>query len=197
MKNAASRTALIDTAVAELASVVPALGARAIARKAGVNHGLIPYYYDDAGGLLVAAVEEATARYLARFEMLLAECPERGAEASGPAAIVPWALGVLRDDPEHFARRRAIVALAKDDAGIARCARTLIDAEIRLTSTFVAVSRGREIATHKDERTARLLVALFDGIAAQAAVGVEADEGAITEAIDRLIGGTRPTQEVA
>lgn len=196
MKDADPRTALIDAAVAELASVVPAVGARAIARKAGVNHGLVPYYYENAAGLLVAAVEEATARYLARFEALLTECPDGGAEPSGPAAIVPRALGVLRDDPDHFARRRAIVALAKDDADVARCARSLVDTEIRLASTFVAMSRGREIATQEDECTACLIVALFDGIAAQAAVGVAVDEDAVAEAVDRLIDTAHPTQEI-
>ncbi len=196
MKHADSRAALIDTAVAELASVVPALGARAIARKAGVNHGLVPYYYKDAAGLLLAAVEEATTRYLAQFEALLKACPEDDAEAPGHAGIVPWALGVLHEDPDHFARRRAIVALAKDDATVAQCARTLVDAEIRLTTTFVAASRGRETKTEEDAQTARLLVAMFDGIAAQAALGIETDELAVTEAVNRLIAMTCSAQEV-
>ena len=130
-----------------------------------------------------------------RFEALLNTYPEDDAEAPGHAGIVPWALGVLHDDPDHFARRRAIVALAKDDATVARCARTLIDSEVRLTTIFVATSRGRETETKEDAQTARLLIAMFDGIAAQAALGIGTDEAAVTEAVNRLISMTCGAKE--
>lgn len=184
-----ARTALIDTAVAELGAAAPTLGARTIARKAGVNHGLVPYYFKNAEGLLVAAVEEATTRYLATFKALLSEVvADAEVDRSGcQGAIVSWALDVVRNDPEHFTRRRTIVALARGDAVIARCARTLADAEIRLTGEFVAALRGRAFGIEVDIRTARLIVALFDGLAAQASIGVAPDDEAVAEAVTHLI----------
>lgn len=184
-----ARTALIDTALVELAQVVPSFGARAIARKAKVNHGLIPYYFKDAQGLLLTSIEEATREYLKAFEDLV----ERDADlldqkdADRIATMVSWALDAIQNDPDHFARKRNICCLAADNEDVARHARDLIVKEIALTRRFVALFHGRDASLHSDETAAQVLIALFDGIAAQAAVGVGIDPACVEAAVRQIL----------
>ncbi|MBY5932570.1 hypothetical protein KUV51_06125 [Tateyamaria omphalii] len=184
-----ARTALIETALADLARVSPSFGARAVARKAGVNHGLIPYYFKDAEGLLLASIEEATAKYLEAFAELMNGRSDP-VERQGPALVdtmIDWALTVIRTDPAHFARKRNICSLAADNQNVARYAQKLVASEVAMTSNFIASVRGRKVCTQSDETTAHLLIALFDGIAAQAAIGVAVDTAAVTATVWQML----------
>ncbi len=65
--------------------------ARTIAAKAGCNQGLVFYHFGSVVALLLAALDDVSARRLARYEALLAE-------VSGPAGLVELAARVFEED---------------------------------------------------------------------------------------------------
>ncbi len=187
MQDSAARTALLDAAIDELPTLSPTFGARAIARKAGVNHGLVPYYFKDAAGLLLATVERAVSDYFQVFEDLTRFQDGENKVAS----VTDWALEVLRTDPAHFARRRAIFALSQEHPVIGDKVRNLIEKEIEMTATFIANVRGRGQSNVKDVQAAKHLVALFDGLATHGALGIEADADGVRIIVEQIVVGGR------
>src|SRR5580704_13536004 len=84
-----TRAALIEAAIAVLhESGFARASARRIAQRAGCNQALVFYHFGSVNDLLVAALEEVSARRMAAYRELLARA--RGGSRSGPGAIRRW-----------------------------------------------------------------------------------------------------------
>lgn len=175
---AASEQALVDAAASLFEEVGPnAVSVRAIAERAGVNHGLVHHYFGSKSGLVRAVLERLA-------EESAAAIRERGVDA------------VI--DPEDGRVRRHVRVLARvvlDDA-----APQEFQAQFPIVSYLSGLGRD---TLGLDEETARLrasqVVALMVGwlilepwLLASAGLGPEAAEGARAElqaAMVRLAAG--------
>lgn len=87
-----TRARLVEAAIETLkAEGYAGTSARAIARAAGLNQALIFYYFGNLTGLLLAALDETSARRLARYREAL-----EGVE--GPGELLRVAREIFRED---------------------------------------------------------------------------------------------------
>lgn len=91
-RSEATRQALVDAAIESLRfDGFSGASARAIATRAGSNQGLVFYHFGSVADLLLAALEEVSARRLGRYSAAV--------EAAGsPAELVQVAAEIFRED---------------------------------------------------------------------------------------------------
>ncbi|MCP3104299.1 TetR/AcrR family transcriptional regulator [Myxococcus sp. K15C18031901] len=136
-----------------------------VARVAGVNQGLVHYYFGSKDALLLAVTRELSQRHAAELRQLREETPlEQLAEAS-----FDWGAKLLRSAPEQFRLRYELFALGLRNKELTSAVSELQcmgDLEIART---VAVYRGGdpEHPTPMDRHYASIMKACFDGLALQ------------------------------
>jgi AcrR family transcriptional regulator len=91
-RSTATRQALVDAAIETLRfDGFAGASARAIAARAGVNQGLVFYHFGSVAELLLAALDEVSARRLRRYSVVV--------EAAGsPGELVAAAAEIFRED---------------------------------------------------------------------------------------------------
>lgn len=93
--SAETRQALIDAAIETLKSVgFAGTSARAIGKQAGCNQALIFYHFGSVIELLLAALDEVSARRMARYSAALEH-------VDGPGELVAVAAAVFREDMDN------------------------------------------------------------------------------------------------
>lgn len=102
----AAREALIEAA-ADLLAAEGDVSVRAIAAKAGVNHGLVHHYFEGKEGLRTAVLDHLAAAQASRL---------RDVDLEDPVALARAAMQVARDDHRFF----RILARALLDGGVPR-----------------------------------------------------------------------------
>jgi AcrR family transcriptional regulator len=89
-----TRRALVEAAIATLKSEgFSGASARAIAKEAGCNQALVFYHFGSVVDLLLAALDEVSARRLQRYSAVMAD-------VDGPDTLVALASEVFREDME-------------------------------------------------------------------------------------------------
>jgi AcrR family transcriptional regulator len=91
-RSEATRQALIDAAIESLRfDGFSGASARAIATRAGSNQGLVFYHFGSVADLLLAALDEVSARRLARYSAAVES-------AGSPAELISVAAEIFRED---------------------------------------------------------------------------------------------------
>lgn len=160
------------------------ISARDVARKAGVNHGLVPYYFGNARGLLLAAVEARISQYTQHMAALQSTDAQNGAQH-----LLKWAFDTLARDPDHFACKRALLTAARHDPDIGEQVASLIDAERAAVLTYIRNHKTKQGTNRQDQALAEVLVAAFDGLALHIDAGAEIDRQNITTLLEGLLNG--------
>jgi len=186
MVTSSAREALLAAAVQEIQSSALSFSVRRIARRANLNQGLIPYYFGDGPSLIAETVDLAAQRFEAQFEAIAASAPT----ALLAREALTASFQILQTQPDHFRLRRALMALAEEAPPGSRLRQRVMELTERalaLTSKLVARARGRVRATRADRACAQLLMATFDGLAAQQSAGMAIDVGAATAQLERWV----------
>lgn len=156
-----TRDKLIDAAFRAVArDGLADTNVKSIAAEAGVNPGLLHYHFASKDAVLEAAVESATARYVAEIDALIAATPaERLFDA-----YVQFATATLEANRDLFRVRLSLGVRAMNDAGLA--ARLEVANEAirgRLAAVFAA-GAGRSEVNDRDRLRARMTKAAFEGL---------------------------------
>ena len=156
-----TRDKLIDAAFRAVArDGLADTNVKSIAAEAGVNPGLLHYHFASKDALLEAAIESASARYMADIDALIAATPR----AELFDAYVAFAAATLDANRDLFRVRLALGARAMNDARLA--ARLEIGNEAvrgRLATVFAA-GAGRDTPGDLDRLRARATKAAFEGM---------------------------------
>lgn len=156
-----TRDKLIDAAFRAVArDGLADTNVKSIAAEAGVNPGLLHYHFASKDALLEAAIESASARYMADIDTLIAATPR----ARLFDAYVAFAAATLDANRDLFRVRLALGARAMNDARLA--ARLEIGNEAvrgRLATVFAA-GAGRDTPSDLDRLRARATKAAFEGM---------------------------------
>lgn len=182
-------TRLLDAAEAILiAEGYPAVTTRRLGAVAGVNHGLVHYYWDSLDELLVAVLERFTERLLARQRALYArDVPfvERWREAMAH---------LLGSDRENGYQKvwLELQALAWNRPAL-RARVAAVDASWRgvLTEAFQRAAEAGEIDTRgwPLEAVVALVITANEGVMLQRQTGVDDGHAALLAAAEQLLGG--------
>jgi TetR/AcrR family transcriptional repressor of bet genes len=133
-----------------------------VAREAGVNQGLVHYYFGSKDALLLAVAEEARQQYMTELRRLREETPPERLGAESFA----WGERLLREMPEQYRVRYELFAMGLRNpelkpavAESLRC----VDEEVALT---VAHVRHGEAASPEplDAHYASIIKACIDGL---------------------------------
>lgn len=156
-----TRDKLIDAAFRAVArDGLADTNVKSIAAEAGVNPGLLHYHFASKDALLEAAIESASAAYMADIDALIAATPR----AELFDAYVAFAAATLDANRDLFRVRLALGARAMNDARLA--ARLEIgNAAVReRLATVFAAGAGRSVPDDRDRLRARATKAAFEGM---------------------------------
>lgn len=156
-----TREKLIDAAFRAVArDGLADTNVKSIAAEAGVTPGLLHYHFASKDALLEAAVESATARYMAEIDALIAATPaERLFDA-----YAQFAAATLDANRDLFRVRLSLGVRAMNDAGLAaRLEAGNAAIRCRLAAIFAA-GAGRSEADDRDRLRARMTKAAFEGL---------------------------------
>jgi len=179
---AAAEEALLDAAERLLAgSGYPGVTTRRLAEEAGINHGLVHYYFGSTENLLVRALERFTGRLIARQRELYA--------ADLPFAE-KWRTAMrylLSDDVSYQKIWLELQALAWNNADIAgRLAR--VNAEWRAVLTEALDEPRRQLGIELPLEALVSLVMTFNlGMIVERLGGIETGHRELLDWIDRWI----------
>lgn len=186
---AGASTRLLDAAESILiAEGYPAVTTRRLGAVAGVNHGLVHYYWDSLEDLLAAVLERFTARLLARQRALYArDAPflERWREAMGH---------LLQSDRESGYQKvwLELQALAWNRPTL-RARVAAVDAAWRavLTEAFARAVAEGEVDTHgwPLEAVVALVITANEGVLLERQTGVETGHAALLAMAEQILGG--------
>jgi AcrR family transcriptional regulator len=156
-----TREKLIDAAFRAVArDGLADTNVKSIAAEAGVNPGLLHYHFASKDALLEAAVETASARYMAEIDALIAAHPmERLFDA-----YVDFAAATLEANRDLFRVRLALGARAMNDAGLAAWLEAGNAAVRDRLATIFAAGAGRASPIDIDRLRARMTKAAFEGM---------------------------------
>jgi AcrR family transcriptional regulator len=156
-----TRDKLIDAAFRAVArDGLADTNVKSIAAEAGVNPGLLHYHFASKDALIEAAVENATARYLAAIDALIAATPRAGLFD----AYVRFAAETLAANRDLFRVRLALGARAMNDARLADWLETGNAAVRGRLATIFAAGAGRAVPDESDRLRARMTKAAFEGM---------------------------------
>lgn len=166
-----------------------------VAKEAGVNQGLVHYYFGSKDGLLLAVTDEAFRQYSAELQRLREETPLEGlADAS-----FAWGERLLREAPEQFRLRFELFALGLRNrelqGPVSAMAQRGADEVAR---AFARVRGGAEAPVDAEDRQrATLLLACFDGLALRHLLEPRFDPQPAFELLRELLMGTLQAQRAA
>jgi AcrR family transcriptional regulator len=156
-----TREKLIDAAFRAVArDGLADTNVKSIAAEAGVNPGLLHYHFASKDALLEAAVESATARYMAGIDALIAAHPAEDLFD----AYVDFAAATLDANRDLFRVRLALGVRAMNDARLAERLEIGNAAVRNRLATILAAGAGRKMPTDIDRLRARLTKAAFEGL---------------------------------
>ena len=189
VSNANASTRLLDAAESILiAEGYPAVTTRRLGAVAGLNHGLVHYYYDSLEDLLVAVLERFTHRLLARQRALYArDVPflERWREAMGH---------LLESDRESGYQKvwLELQALAWNRPAL-RARVAAVDAAWRdvVTDAIERAVAAGEVDTQgwPLEAVVALVITANEGVMLERQTGVATGHAALLAAAEQLLGG--------
>ncbi len=185
-------TRLLDAAESILiAEGYPAVTTRRLGAVAGVNHGLVHYYWDSLEDLLVAVLERFTARLLARQRALYArDAPfvERWREAMGHLLQSDLDSGYQKVWLELQALAWNRPTLRARVAAVAAAWRGV------LTEAFARAVVEGEVDTHgwPLEAVVALVMTTNEGVLLERQTGVETGHTALLAMAEQILGG-RPS----
>ena len=178
----AAEEALLDAAERLLVEVGQAgITTRRLAETAGVNHGLVHYYFGSNENLLVRALERFTERLIAR---------QRELYASDEPFVEKWRTAMrylVSEDATYEKIWLELQALAWNDAGLsARLAR--VNAEWRAVLTEAFDEPHRELGIAMPLEALVSLVMTFNlGIMVERLGGIDAGHVELLDWIDRWL----------
>jgi TetR/AcrR family transcriptional regulator len=178
----AAEEALLDAAERLLVDVGYAgITTRRLADEAGVNHGLVHYYFGSNENLLVRALERFTKRLIAR---------QRELYARDEPFVEKWRTAMrylVSEDVTYEKVWLELQALAWNDAGLsARLARVNAEWRAVLTEAFAEPHRELKIDMPLDALVS--LVMTFNlGIMVERLGGIEAGHAELLDWIDRWL----------
>ncbi|MFP2933987.1 TetR/AcrR family transcriptional regulator [Pyxidicoccus sp. 3LG] len=156
-----------------------------VARVAGVNQGLVHYYFGSKDALLLAVAKEAREKYMVELRRLREETPpERLAEAG-----FAWGEQLLKETPEQFRVRYELFAMGLRNKELTpavaeslRC----VDEEVALT---VAHARNGEDAKPEpvDRHYAAIIKACVDGLSLQHLLDEQFDPAPVYALLSRIV----------
>lgn len=159
-----------------------------VAKEAGVNQGLVHYYFGSKDGLLLAVTDEAFRQYSAELQRLREETPLEGlADAS-----FAWGERLLREAPEQYRLRFELFALGLRNKELQEA----VSGMARRGADEVALSLARVRSGAKgaveplDRELAAILVACFDGLALRHLLDPRFDPQPAFELLRTLVMGT-------
>lgn len=156
-----TRDKLIDAAFRAVArDGLADTNVKSIAAEAGVNPGLLHYHFASKDALLEAAIESATARYMAEIDALIAVTPR----AKLFDAYVAFAAATLDANRDLFRVRLALGARAMNDRRLAAWLEVGNAAIRDRLATVIAAGGGRGEANDRDRLRARMTKAAFEGM---------------------------------
>ena len=176
---AAAEAALLDAAERLLVDVGYAgITTRRLAEEAGVNHGLVHYYFGSNEALLVRALERFTERLIAR---------QRELYATDEPFVEKWRTAMrylVSEDATYEKVWLELQALAWNDAGTReRLAR--VNAEWRAVLTEAFAEPHRELGIELPLEALVSLVMTFNlGIIVERLGGIDAGHAALLDWID-------------
>ncbi|WP_164016716.1 TetR/AcrR family transcriptional regulator [Pyxidicoccus trucidator] len=134
-----------------------------VAREAGVNQGLVHYYFGSKDALLLAVAKEARQQYMLELKRLRQETPTEQLAAASFA----WGEKLLKETPEQFRVRYELFAMGlhnKDLKPAVAESLQCVGEEVALT---VAAVRNGEGAKPEpvDHHYAAIIKACVDGLA--------------------------------
>ncbi|WP_338866838.1 TetR/AcrR family transcriptional regulator [Myxococcus stipitatus] len=136
-----------------------------VARVAGVNQGLVHYYFGSKDALLLAVTREHSQQYVAELRRLREDTPlEQLADAS-----FAWGERHLRSAPEQFRLRYELFALGLRNAELTSAVAELQSQGDSEVARVVARYRSGDDTKPEpiDQHYASIIKACFDGLALQ------------------------------
>jgi AcrR family transcriptional regulator len=178
----AAEEALLDAAERLLVDVGYArITTRRLAEAAGLNHGLVHYYFGSNENLLVHALERFTERLIAR---------QRELYASDVSFVEKWRTAMrylVSEDATYEKIWLELQALAWNDAGLsARLAQVNLEWRAVLTQAFAEPHRELEIEMPLDALVS-LVITFNLGIMVERLGGIDTGHTALLDWIDRWL----------
>ena len=178
----AAEEALLDAAERLLVDVGHAgITTRRIAEAAGVNHGLVHYYFGSNENLLVRALERFTERLIAR---------QRELYASDEPFVEKWRTAMrylVSEDATYEKIWLELQALAWNDAGL-RAHLARVNGEWRAVLTEAFAEPHRELGIEMPlEALVSLVMAFNLGIMVERLGGIETGHAELLDWIDRWL----------
>ena len=178
----AAEEALLDAAERLLIDVGHArITTRRLAEAAGVNHGLVHYYFGSNENLLVRALERFTERLIARqCELYASDAP----------FVEKWRTAMrylVSEDASYEKIWLELQALAWNDAGLrARLAQVNLEWRAVLTQAFAEPHRELEIEMPLDALVS-LVITFNLGIMVERLGGIDTGHAKLLDWIDRWL----------
>jgi AcrR family transcriptional regulator len=181
-RSADVRAALVAAAVDALRETGYAgASARAIAGRAGCSQSLVFYHFGSVNGLLLAALDEVSARRMAAYHELLTE-------ATSVTALAATARSILTDDLDAGYVRVLVemITAAHSVPGLGEHVAARLRPWRELTEQTVRHALGRSPAARlmPPDLAARALVAGFLGL--ELLASLDEDDSAAADVLDRV-----------
>jgi AcrR family transcriptional regulator len=178
----AAEEALLDAAERLLVEIGHAnITTRRLAESAGVNHGLVHYYFGSNEALLVRALERFTERLIAR---------QRELYAADEPFVEKWRSAMrylVSEDATYQKVWLELQALAWNDAGL-RARLAAVNAEWRAVLTEAFAQPHRELGIEMPLEALVSLVMTFNlGIIVERLGGIDAGHAELLDWIDRWL----------
>ena len=166
-----------------------------VAKEAGVNQGLVHYYFGSKDGLLLAVTDEAFRQYTQELERLREQTPvDELADAS-------FAFGerVLREAPEQYRLRFELIALGLRNRELREPVSALAQrGSDEVARAFARVRGGPDAAVDAvDRQLSSIVLACFDGLALRHLLDPHFDPQPAFELLRELLMGTVQQQRGA
>lgn len=179
-----ARARLIEAAARVLAERgYEAATVKEIARAAGVNQGLVHYYFGSKDALLLAVVREASDRYAEEMRGLRAGTP---GQRLGRAALGRVRERIARE-PEQYRLHHELFGLALTRPGLRSGVAALLAAGRGGIGQSVLQAARRPVTDAEADALAAVLIACFDGLALQVRVDPDFDLDAAFGMLARLL----------
>lgn len=132
-----------------------------VAREAGVNQGLVHYYFGSKDALLLAVTQEASRQYMSELERLRAQTPVEEL----PEVAFAWGEKLVKDAPEVCRLRYELFALGLRNRELTPAvAQLLSQGDSEIARTVAHVRTGHAPAA-EDAHYAIIIKACVDGLA--------------------------------